>query len=360
MSDYISALRQDLVEAAERQQRRSRAARAARPLHPRSWSPLAVLAAAAAVAVVVVVVMGLRAIEPVPRPSDAQIVTTVHVGGQPHTAVAIGSTLVIADDDGHLYRVSLADPRTRTQLDLGGKVPVSLAAAGDAVWVVTEDADVPPQPNLAAPPRAELIKLDPGSGSVLRRVPLDAIGDAIRAGAVGVHLPAYLGLGTELEPNAPADAGQLGNLVVGPDGLAWMQRRDTIIALDARGRIVRKVRGISESLTSSGAVALLPDTEGAWLLGQVGGMLYRIDGNRLTTRVRVGRSAGVLARVDGDLWVSAVAGPGRYEIVRVDGDAGRITGRVRLGRAAPQAIVPEGRRLWVLTAGGDALLINPA
>ena len=36
-----------------------------------------------------------------------------------------------------------------------------------------------------------------------------------------------------------------------------------------------------------------------------------------------------------------------------------MTARVRVGGAAPEAIVPVGKRLWVVTAGGDALLVNP-
>ena len=46
-------------------------------------------------------------------------------------------------------------------------------------------------------------------------------------------------------------------------------------------------------------------------------------------------------------------------VVRVDGDSGKVTGRLALGRAAPEAIVPTGERLWVVTSGGDALLVNP-
>ena len=49
MSDYISELRRDLVEAAAREQRRGRAGRVARPLRPRAWSPPA-LAGALAIA----------------------------------------------------------------------------------------------------------------------------------------------------------------------------------------------------------------------------------------------------------------------------------------------------------------------
>ena len=139
MSDYISSLREDLVEAAARQQQQSPAARVARPLHPRNWSPLALAGTAAALVAVVVVVLGLRAIQPLPRPTDAQIVTTVRLGGTPRDAVAVGSALVIADYDGRVYRVSPADPRTRTPFDLRGRRAVSLTAAGgDALLINPE------------------------------------------------------------------------------------------------------------------------------------------------------------------------------------------------------------------------------
>ena len=64
MSDYVSGLRQDLVEAAARQQAAGRGARVARPLRPRAWSPVVVLGAAAALAAALVLVVGLRAVTP--------------------------------------------------------------------------------------------------------------------------------------------------------------------------------------------------------------------------------------------------------------------------------------------------------
>lgn len=358
MSDYISALRQDLVEAAEHQQRRSPARRATRPLHPRGWSPLAVLGAAAAVAAVLVVVMGLRAVEPVPRPTDAQIVTSVHIGGQPRDAVAVGSSLLIADYDGSVYRVSPADPRTRMRFDLRGLAAASLTAVGDAVWVVAEDPDLPPQPNRSKPPHGMLMKFDPRSGQLLARVPLFGVGDAIRAGVGGAWLPSYVGVGTGLVPNPPAQPGQIGAIVVA-GRTAWTHVGDAAVQLDARGRILRRVHGISEPLGFTGGETILPDPDGAWVLGQSGGVLYRIDGNRVTRRITVGRSAGVLARMGTEIWATAISSPGQYEVVRVDEKSGKITGRVRLGRTAPQSLAPAGDQLWVVTNGGDALLISP-
>ena len=358
MSDYVFGLRQDLVDAAARQQQRSPAARAAAPLHPRNWSPLAVLGTATAVAAVLVVVIGLRAIEPAPRPTDAQIVSRVHLGGHPRDAVAVGDSLVIVDSDGRVVKVSPVDPGARTELDLRGETPASVAADGHAVWVVAEAKFVPPRPGAAAAAHAHLFKFDVRSGRLLARLPLRSVGDAIRAGAVGAWLPTYFSFGTALAPPVATHVDEVGALVVAR-GSAWARSGGRLVELDSRGRIVRQVRGIPDLLTFSSPRTILPDATGAWVLGQAGAVLYRVDGDRVTRRIKVGVSAGVLARDGTDVWTSAISSPGHYELVRVDADSGRITGRVRLGRTVPQTIVPDGDRLWVVTSGGDALLVRP-
>ena len=149
-------------------------------------------------------------------------------------------------------------------------------------------------------------------------------------------------------------------LVVGERSV-WTRIGDFVLELDAAGRVVNQVGGISPTLASIGSErSVLPDADGAWVAGQAGGLLYRIENGRVTRRVKVGgRTAGVLARTGSTVWVSATSGAGRFQLVRVDADTGKVSGRVRLGRAAPQIIVPVGKRLWVITTGGEALLITP-
>ena len=105
MSDYVSELRRDLVEAAERQARRGRAGRASRALHPRAWSPTALAGAGAVAAAIVAVVVTLTTLAPPPKPSDAKIVATVQLGGQPRDAVLAGGSLWIADYEGRVVQL---------------------------------------------------------------------------------------------------------------------------------------------------------------------------------------------------------------------------------------------------------------
>ena len=96
--------------------------------------------------------------------------------------------------------------------------------------------------------------------------------------------------------------------------------------------MVSRVRGISPTLGDESQRTLLADADGAWVVGSADGLLYRIEGGRVVQRVTLGETAGVIAGSGSTLWVSASPGVDRYELVRVDADEGKVTGRVRLGR----------------------------
>jgi hypothetical protein len=357
-------LRQDLVEAAARERRRGLGARVTLRLHPRMWPRGAVVGAATALAALAAVVIGLRADGPAARPLDAQIVSTVHIGGRPRDAVAVGGRLVVAASDGSVATIAAGGAGRLTVLHVRD-VPLSVAAAGRAVWVVTQAATIPPGTNVterAGPALTHLVKLDAGSGRVLARVPVRDVGDAVRTGAVGVWLPAYLGIVSKLEGLPRPSRGipvRVEEQVAVGDRSAWVRRSDAVYQFDAAGRLLGRVRGVSPTLSFESQRSIVPDADGAWVVGQAGGRLYRVEHGRVTRRVRVGQTAGVVARAGDGVWVSATTSPGIFEVVRVDVDSGKVTHRVRVGRAAPEAIVPVGERLWVVTSGGDALLVDP-
>ena len=180
MSDYVSELRRDLVEAAERQAHAGRAARVARPLRPRAWSPPAVAGALAMAALVAAVVLTLTTLAPPPKPSDAKVVAGVRLGGQPYDAVLAAGSLWIADFEGRVARLDPVTRRVRGSVRVGG-TPVSVAADGDVVWVMSNDSS----PNAS---RSQLIKLDARTGKILARVPVNGFGGRVEAGAGGLWL----------------------------------------------------------------------------------------------------------------------------------------------------------------------------
>ena len=174
MSDYVSELRRDLVGAAARRPRRSRRSRA-RPLRPRAWSPTAVAGALAAAAVLAAVVLALTTLAPPPKPSDAKVVAGVQLGGSRATRCSppgrCGSRTSRAAWRGRPVTAGCA------QIPVGG-TPVSVAADGHVVWVMSNDSS----PNAS---RSHLIELDARSGKSLERVAVHGFGGRVGAGAGG-------------------------------------------------------------------------------------------------------------------------------------------------------------------------------
>ena len=66
----------------------------------------------------------------------------------------------------------------------------------------------------------------------------------------------------------------------------------------------------------------------------------------------LGETAGVIAGQGSTVWVSASPEADRYTLLRVDAQEREVTARVDLGRFAPQAIVPIGDDVWVVTGDG--------
>jgi hypothetical protein len=361
MSDFVAGLRQDLVEAAARKQAAGRGARVARPLRPQAWSPVAVLGAAAAVAAALVLVFGLRAVSP-PRPPDApKLRGSFHIGGQPRDAVNAGGQVYVADFTGGLLHV--APDGLRPAMKATGAVLVSAAADGDAVWVMSVRAD-------PSGPRSELHEIQAGTGRRLARVPLQREGGPIAVGAGGVWLR------TTVPTRVSPPAGGLERIdprthrvtavvhgeaqdVAASEDLLWTRDGETVTQRDDRGRVLNRVRHVSRALGYQGQRTMLADGDGAWVVGQSDGLLYRIEGGRVVKRLRVGAVSGVIARTRSAVWVTAISDAGRYQLIRVDPDEGTVTGRLDIGTEEPQTIVPAGKELWVFTGHGTVLRISP-
>ena len=365
MSDYISELRRDLVEAAERQAHAGRAGRVARPLRPRAWSPPAVAGTLAIAALLAAVVLTLTTLAPPPKPSDAKVVTTVRLGGQPYDAVIAAGSLWIADFEGRVTRLDPATRRVRGSVRVGG-TPVSIAADGDVVWVMSNDSS----PDAS---RSHLIKLDARSGKILARVPVNGYGGRVEAGAGGLWLvpDRHSGNLERIDPDSfertsfvrlggHATEGLSGGLSVSGNSV-WTREFESVLEIDGRsGRVVSRVRTGSPPLHFDTQRSLLAEGDGMWVVGPTDGVLMRIERGGVTQRITVGVTADYVARVGSFIWVAASRGPGSgFEVVRVDPDEGKVVERVRVGHDEPRTLVPAGRDLWVVTSGGSALLVTP-
>ena len=364
MSDYVSGLRQDLVEAAARQQAAGRGARVARPLRPPAWSPVVVLGAAAALVAALVLVVGLRAVTP-PRPPEApKVVGRFQIEAQPRDAVVSGGYVFVAD-----YGKQLASDRSQTgerhqiETTADNALPAAVADNGGALWAVAVDAR-------AAFPRSILLKLDPKTGRRLDSILLAGEGGALAIGAGGIWLQTNR---TSRDPSAPprgldridpvthrrtaAIKGVAPQSIAASDHSLWTREGETVTQRDDAGRVVNRVGHISPALGLEDLRSIVADNDGASVVGQSGGLLYRIEDGQVVKRRRVGGQAGVIARTRSAVWVTAESN-GHYELVRVDADAGKVTGRVRLGGDMPQTIVSVGKQVWVITETGDVIRVS--
>jgi len=321
-----------------------------------------VLGAAAAVAAALVLVFGLRAVLP-PRPPEApKVVGRFHIEVQPRDAVAVSGRVIVADFGGALLQI---DPQTLERHQLAttadGALPVSVAEDGGAVWAGT----VHPGPGRGS---STLLKLDPTSGRRLDSITLAGEAGAIAVGAGGIWLATTAGTPMSSHPSGveridPQTGRRTAALPGGSQGIAasehfvWTRNNETVTERDEQGRVVNRVRGISQALGLEGVRSMLADDDGAWVVGQSEGLLYRIENGQVVKRLRVGGQGGAIARTRSAVWVTAESN-GRYDLVRVDADDGKVTGRVRLGGDMPQTIVPIGKQVWVITEQGTVLRVS--
>ena len=289
--DYITGLRKDLVAAAARQQQRGRAARVARPLRPRAWSPLAVLGAAATAATVLVVVLGIRAILPPPQPADPKILADV-----PHRRPA-------ARRRGSRWRAAGRRlRRERSSARHAGRQGAQAAPRGRDAGVdrgrrrrrVGHDDRRGRTPVTLQPPQARLTERAPARarrGQGLwgrdRRRRGRPVGDADlhRGGIARIDLRSFERTG--FIPGAET-AG-----LAATERSLWTRHLDSVFERDARGRVINRVDGISPTLGFTSQRTLLADADGAWVVGQSDGQLYRIERGRVVRRLAVGQTAGV-------------------------------------------------------------------
>ena len=256
--------------------------------------------------------------------------------------------------------------RVRARIPAGGSA-VALAADGDVVWVMSND-------DLSGGSRSHLFKLDARSGRVLARIPVNGFGGRIEAGAGGLWLvpDRHRGDVERIDPRSFERTAFLplrGQLTQGQsEGLSvsgrsvWVRQRTNVLKIDGgTGRVESRVRGLAPTLRYETQRELLADRDGAWAVGQTNGVLYRVEGGRITQRIAVGATAGSVARSGNTLWVSAQRGPdGGNELVRIDVDEGKVVQRIDFGFHVPQTLVPVGKDLWVITGDGEAKLVSPA
>ena len=359
MSDFITGLRADLVDAADREQRRGTVGRVARPLHPRAWRPAAVVGVTALAACIAATAVALIALAPSPQEGGRpHVVAEVQVGGQPQDAVVAGGSLWVAEYGGDVVRVDDASRRVVGRVTVGGN-PVSVAAGPAGVWVMSTDL-------VNGADRSHLSRIDPRTGRRVDSVPVGGNASAVAVGAGGVWLfPNNRGGIERIDPDSAVVTARVpfglgAALAVDGDTLWALAGDGTVIAVDGTsGRVVDRVaRAVALPDTESPENALAADANGAWAVSNDGTVL-RIAGGRVAQRVTVRSALGPLSLDDGAVWVATGDTTRfRFGLTRIDPEPGKTTATLDLGRHDPKALVPSPNGLWVVASDGTALLVR--
>ena len=350
MSDFLTELRGELLDAHAARRRRSRVRRLTRAL---AYDAPRALAAATLVAVVVVAVLVTRSM--ISPPSGApRVIDVIRVGGNPTDAVFADGSVWVSDFAGRrVIELTPANRRVAKRFAVGGQ-PVALAAGRSGVWVRTAVGD----------------------GGAVRRIGSRAAtsvgyGSTLAATATATWA-ADVELGPERLRRIDARMGRHDGLVdlrgvyalaSGGASLWAVAANATVLRLDPRTGAVR-ARWPALALSSgTAAPALAADDHGAWVLrvGQgADSQAIRLEGDRIVRRVPIPPSTRpLLALAPDGLWtVTEDAVRHRFAAVRFDPDDGDATARVDLGTRNPTALLPVDHELWITSSDGTITVVG--
>jgi hypothetical protein len=329
------------------------------PIHIRRRSAVAVAAAAVVAALVVlgVVVLGKR--EPAPPPPGPRVVADVVVGdalargGGP----GFGAMWLSDSSRGELLRVDAGTRRVTRRIPLGAGAAIATAAG--SVWALRRG------PGYQGGP---LLRIGPSTGRTVARIPLHTpAGGPFRGGSLLVAGRRVWVLGATgavaVDPAADRVVAEirLGGSYIVTDALVigdelWLMRGDdSVTRFDARtGRRVGRLRWRTEGFLVPYAGRLIEVSKDS--VGLVDPATGRAGGRRpLGTDLHDAQVSG--AR----LFVIGADGPAtaRDRVWQLDPRTGRIAGALTMPEFGPAGVVPVGSGVWILTAGGKVVVVEP-
>jgi DNA-binding beta-propeller fold protein YncE len=260
-----------------------------------------------------------------PRPGVTARIEVGHGGGP--LLFGAGGLWVGAWRDRAVVRVDPGSGRVAARFPVEGRGPVGVAVDAATVWVVRPDAD-------------EVVRLDPGSGGVLARIPLGPLPFEV----------------------APGDRRFLPSLVAVGAGAGWVATgRGAVARIDAAGNRVVAVIRLAHQRPAGIAVA----GRIVWV-AQGGHGLARIDAatNRLLGPVRLPLRADRIATDGATVWVGGRSTDRSFEVpgavARVDAATGQVRQVVPTG--LPTGLAAGVNGVWISErdrAGGTLECIWP-
>jgi streptogramin lyase len=359
MTDFLTELREELLDGLERYERAPRwrrppATAGRRWVHPAARR-IAAVAAAAAIAVAVQVADRVPDLEQGTTPPVSRL-EGFHAMG---LVAAHDSLWVSQYDVSRLLRLDLQTGKVRARIDVGGSPGGVIAAAG-ALWVHDWQ-------------RGRILKVDPRTNRVVKALTVgsDNSDVAFAAGAVWtIDGPGSL---ERIDPDTatvarhvslgaaaplPSDPPRGASLAAAGDTLWVIAGDGRVSEVDARtGDIIGRARGPALSLEKSRRTGA--DGSGLWISPSARREIVHVDARtRRLTRLPVPGDPGPLAIVDGRIWVGTLHDTGSLTRVTVLEPDGRIVATIPVPQRAVNIVPSPDKAAWV-TFGEDNT-VSPA
>jgi YVTN family beta-propeller protein len=269
--------------------------------------------------------------------------------------------------------LGLAEPARPFWSRLSFLVPAGgalLLSAGLAAFVLATSGGA--GPTAASTGDGLVTRIDPTSDETLSSLPFGQDLSDVSIGAGSVWVGSF-GTGTlariDLETGALDEVIAASAAEVGPMGLTAAGNRVWTVSTDGvrsyladEGRFASPGEGAGSFRLESvypvfDEVAVVADERYVWTLGDSDKVVRHAIAGGTATGASLGTQAGAalgLALGDEVVW-SATALP-TPQLVKLDRETHRVTGRVKLGSSVPSSLAEGGGALWVASFGADEVL----
>jgi streptogramin lyase len=360
MSDFLTELREELLDGLERYERAPRSRRMLGRIARTRVGPAARRVAAVVVAGVAAVAVAVEVADRPPeheqstRPQASRLEGFLATGLAP----ADGLLWVAEEDTGSLLRIDLRTGSIRARIDVGG-LPGAAIAGGGAIWILDW--------------QGRLLKIDPRTDRVTDTLELRQTGGDISfaAGSVWAVGDGARLLRVDPESVEVTDQVELGPAYAQPTGHArsqtlavagdtlWVVGASGVVTeLDARtAEILGRASGPRTQAERTRRVGA--DDSGVWIASAGRREVMHVDARtRRVTRIPVGGDPGALAVVDGHVWLGTLHDTGTLTRLTVLDSRGRLVRTLPVpNRPIEIAQAPDGGA-WV--SFGENAIATPA
>jgi hypothetical protein len=359
--DFVTQLKLQLRDAAEREADRGPFRRAAATARANGTGPLLVVAALAVVAVAAVLIAGQlsRKETPPAREPALRVVTRLDLtSGGGSLALGLGAVWATDASRGEVLRVAPDSGRVLARIRTGGE-PRAIAAGAGALWTYDFKS-------------GRLLRIDPAAGRVTARLPLGLPPDSDVAVAVldGRVWAADLWHALQIDPAGRRIDRRVSIGSAGLDAASGTSDGRRFIVLRKDGAVVT-----FDGRTGAKLSSIAPPVGMFRLAGAARYVISEFDeGGADHGFSAIDRANGRtvwqrrISAVEVDqtivsattLWVHGTGTARGDTLWRIDANTGRVTGALGLPESGATALAAVGGRLWVLTPAGRLEIVSGA